>query len=211
MGAPRVRDQFPGASKAPNYPTEESTRISRGLEQFVIQLQSFRHSSVIDMGVANQANINYVTDLGHRITSDNVIHILDSVWSDSNLNEASRIDQFLEQALGYQGCSVAGVLIWDTLQFLPPALLEAVVERLYHLLESGGLMLAYFHAEEKARTVPCYSYRIVDGKSLMLTPRGLRNREPYLNNRDIERIFQKFSSVKFFLTRDHLREIIVKR
>jgi hypothetical protein len=31
------------------------------------------------------------------------------------------------------------------------------------------------------------------------------------NNRAIEKLFHEFGSVKFFLTRDHLREVIVRR
>jgi hypothetical protein len=31
------------------------------------------------------------------------------------------------------------------------------------------------------------------------------------NNRSLEKLFGKFESVKFFLTRDNLREVIVRR
>ena len=31
------------------------------------------------------------------------------------------------------------------------------------------------------------------------------------NNRGVEKLFQRFHSVKFFLARDHLREVIVRR
>jgi hypothetical protein len=44
-----------------------------------------------------------------------------------------------------------------------------------------------------------------------LTPRGQRKPAQYFNNRSLEKLFQKFHSVKFFLTRDHLREVIVRR
>jgi len=44
-----------------------------------------------------------------------------------------------------------------------------------------------------------------------LTPRGPRARAQYFNNRSLEKLFQKFHSVKFFLTRDSLREVIVRR
>ena len=54
-------------------------------------------------------------------------------------------------------------------------------------------------------------YRIADHKTLMLTPRGYRPAAQFFNNRAIEKVFHRFESVKFFLARDHLREIIVKR
>ena len=59
--------------------------------------------------------------------------------------------------------------------------------------------------------VPVYSYRIVDSKIISLSPRGERKPAQFFNNRSLEKLFQEFESVKFFLTRDHLREVIVKR
>jgi hypothetical protein len=73
------------------------------------------------------------------------------------------------------------------------------------------MILAFFHSDEKARAVPNYAYRILDGKNMVLNPRQLRPREQFFNNRALERMFQTYGSVKFFLTRDHLREVIVKR
>jgi hypothetical protein len=72
-------------------------------------------------------------------------------------------------------------------------------------------MLAFFNAEEKQAVIPAYSYRIVDPKTLSLLPRGERMSPQFFNNRALEKLFQNFYSVKFFLTRDHLREVIVRR
>jgi hypothetical protein len=46
---------------------------------------------------------------------------------------------------------------------------------------------------------------------MSLTPRNQVRPVQYFNNRSLEKLFQKFNSVKFFLTRDHLREVIVRR
>jgi len=72
-------------------------------------------------------------------------------------------------------------------------------------------MLALFHSEERAETIPTYSYRISDRKTITLAPRGHRRPAQYFNNRSLEKLFHDFESVKFFLTRDHLREVIVRR
>jgi hypothetical protein len=40
---------------------------------------------------------------------------------------------------------------------------------------------------------------------------GSRRPAQLFNNRTLEKLFQKFDSVKFFLTRENLREVIVKR
>lgn len=210
-GRGRVDPRGPAAVWPPGCPTEETTRASRGLEQFLTGLYNVPTTAVLDLGGANQANINYIANLGHRISSENLLHILDSVWYDQDVSEARKIEEFLNQTLNYPESSFGGALVWDTLQYLPAPLLEAVVERLYYLLNPGATLLSFFHAEEKSRAVPNYTYRIVDAKSMLLVPRGLRNREQLFNNRALERMFEKYGAVKFFLTRDHLRELIVKR
>ena len=52
---------------------------------------------------------------------------------------------------------------------------------------------------------------IVDNKTLQLTERGIRPAGQVFNNRNLERLFGDFDSVKFFLTRESLREVIVRR
>jgi SAM-dependent methyltransferase len=121
------------------------------------------------------------------------------------------VERFLESALTFEDGSFDGALVWDTLQFLTPSLLQVVIERLHRILRPGSCMLAFFHSEEKIDTIPTYSYRITDHRNIMLVERGRRRPAQFFNNRSLEKLFQEFQSVKFFLTRDHLREVIVRR
>jgi hypothetical protein len=72
-------------------------------------------------------------------------------------------------------------------------------------------MLAFFNTVEKAEWLPVYSYRIADVNTLRLAWKTHRQPVEFFNNRRIELVFQKFDSVKFFLTRDKIREVIVRR
>jgi hypothetical protein len=103
------------------------------------------------------------------------------------------------------------VLLWDSLQFLSPALLNAVVERLYDLMKPSACLLAFFTAKEHATEAPSYAFRILDNKTILLSTRGHRPSGQVFNNRNLEKLFGKFDSVKFFLTRESLREVIVRR
>jgi hypothetical protein len=103
------------------------------------------------------------------------------------------------------------VLVWDTLQFLTAPLLSTVIGRLHRVLKPGASLLAFFHAEERIETIPTYYYRISDHRSILLVDRGRRRPAQFFNNRSLEKLFQDFQSVKFFLTRNHLREVIVRR
>jgi hypothetical protein len=128
-----------------------------------------------------------------------------------NQSDPVKIAQFLDNALDYPAQHFDGALVWDTLEFLSGPLLETVVERLSHMLRPGSYMLALFHAEERVETIATYSYRIANRKTITLSPRGRRRPAQFFNNRSLEKLFSDFESVKFFLTRDHLREVIVRR
>lgn len=191
------------------------SRHSHGMDQFFSSLQDRTELSLLDLTGANQANVTYITNLGHRLYSDDILRALDEAFGDgdflANQSEPERVETFLHETLDFPERTFDGALVWDTLQFLAPPLLDLTVDRLFRILRRDAYLLAFFHADEKARAIPVYSYRISDGKTLLLSQRGSRAPAQFFNNRSLEKLFQKFASVKFFLTRDHLREVIVKR
>ena len=104
------------------------------------------------------------------------------------------------------------MLAWDVLEYMEPALLSATADRLWRIVKPKGYLLALFHSAERKQTVPCYSFRIQDARTLQVGRHGERAASQQLfNNRSLEKLFQKFESVKFFLTRDSLREVIVRK
>jgi SAM-dependent methyltransferase len=190
------------------------TRHSGGFDQFCAMLQSSENLSILDMSGASQANISYVTGLGHRISSDDIIGTMQQCFGGDFLENqqlASNAQRFLDQTLTFPDESFDGALVWDTLQFLTSPLLDQTVSQLLRVMRPGGLMLVFFNADEKLPHIPLYNYRIQDHKMLLLTPRGGAQKIHFFNNRTLEKIFDKAASLKFFLTRDNLREVIVRR
>jgi hypothetical protein len=169
----------------------------------------------LDLAGASQSTVGFITNQGHRIYSDDFLLQMDRCFGEGdfyeNQSDPQKIAQFLDAALDYPAQHFDGALVWDTLEFLHGPLLETVVRRLSNMLRPGSYMLALFHAEERVETIPTYSYRIADRKTITLAPRGRRRPAQFFNNRSLEKLFQDFESVKFFLTRDHLREVIVRR
>jgi ubiquinone/menaquinone biosynthesis C-methylase UbiE len=191
------------------------TRHSHGLDQFCSSLEERPGLSILDLAGASQATISFLTNYGHRLYSDDFVHQMDQHFGEGDFYENQsnplKTGQFLDATLDFPDGQFDGVLVWDTLQFLTPQLLQIVVERLYRMLQPGACLLAFFHAQERVDTIPTYSYRVSDHRTLTLAPRGRRKPAQFFNNRSLEKLFQDFQSVKFFLTRDHLREVIVRR
>ena len=171
--------------------------------------------SILDLAGASQATISFLTNYGHRLYSDDFVHQLDQCFGDGDFyeNQANPLKsgKFLDTALNFPDAQFDGILVWDTLQFVNGPLLLTVVQKLHRMLRPGASLLAFFHTEERVDTIPTYAYRISDHRTIQLVSRGKRKPAQFFNNRSLEKLFQDFESVKFFLTRDHLREVIVRR
>jgi hypothetical protein len=183
-------------------------RNSNGLDQFFSYIKGESGLSILDLAGANQSNVSFITNLGHRIYSEDFLH---SLRLASNGDPQPRVDTFFKHNLNHRDASFDGVLVWDVLEYLSAPLLTATVERLSRIVKPGSYLFAVFQAQEKVDSVPQYSFRIQDSKTLLVADRGRRKPEQVFNNRSLEKLFQEFESLKFFLARDKLREVIVRR
>jgi hypothetical protein len=198
-------------------PSEERivTRRSSGLEQFIHSIRGLPPISILDLSGANQANVSFITSLGHRLYFDDFGQALQDSFGTSHFYEnqgrPERVDAFLGQTLNYEDNSFEAVLVWDNLEYLTPPLLGATMDRLYRILTPGAVLLALFHSDERPTDLPLYDFRIADPQTLQLAARGRRRPAQHFSSRDVERIFQRFEMKKFFLTREHLREVLVRK
>lgn len=158
---------------------------------------------MLDLGEFTQANVTFIIGQGHRLTFEDLLRSFDI----PGLPPGER----LASALDYPAGAFDAILVWDIMEHFPPPVAETIIPRIHRILRPGGILFACFHAEAKDNTVDAFSFRIADAKTLLLQPRGRRRLQQTLNNRSIERLFEPFSSVKFFLTRDSIREVIVRK
>jgi hypothetical protein len=215
---PAPRPARTAAGKPPSRPAGDRSALSRhssGLDQFFSQIQDKPGLNILDLSGASQANIAFITSLGHRLYSEDLLQSLDLAFGDGDFfdNQAApeRALAFLDQNLNFPENHFDGVLAWDVFEYFTPSLLKAAVERLARALKPRSYLFAMFHAEERVELIPTYHYRIADASTLLLTFRGMRRPAQFFNNRAVEKLFESSESVKFFLTRDALREVIVKR
>jgi 2-polyprenyl-3-methyl-5-hydroxy-6-metoxy-1,4-benzoquinol methylase len=207
----------PQSGRSPNFSRggdeSVSTRPSRGLEEFFNYIRDQSGLTILDLGGATQQNVSFITNLGHRLYSEDFLRTLHETFGESGTEEQSnsgQIEYFLRQSLEYPDDHFDGVLVWDVLEHLSPALLNAVVDRLHRIVRPKSYMLAFFHADDKLDAVPFYTFRIQETNSLQVAQHGARRPAQLFNNRSLEKLFNRYESVKFFLTRERLREVIVK-
>jgi len=213
-GPPAGTPKAPGGRvRTPGSVETVAARQSRGLEEFFSHIRDLSGLTILDLGGATQQNVSFITNLGHRLYSENFLQIMNETFGLEDTVDQSnpgQIEYFLHQALDYSEDQFDGVLIWDALEYLAPALLTAVIERLHKIVRPKSYMLAFFHSDDRLETVPYYTFRIQEVNMLQVATEGARRPAQLFNNRSLEKLFVNFDSVKFFLTRERLREVIIK-
>jgi len=195
-------------------PQTRPKRHSSGLGEFTRIIAGQENLCILDLGSTSPQNIAHLTGLGHRVYNEDVLSSsLDPAFISKNQDGTPlvNLERFLKENLNYKGQQFDAVLCWDIPDYLHESLVKAMIERLASVLKPGGVLLAYFHTKDAGPDSPYYRYHIA-GKDSLDMQRGPQFRlQRVFNNRHIENLFRDFASIKFFLARDNVREVLVVR
>jgi SAM-dependent methyltransferase len=220
----------PGAAQS----AKRLTRRSSGLAELAKGLESREVLCILDLGYTSPTNIRYFTERGHKIYSEDLLQASTDPalqTSDEGGNPVLDSKKFLSENLVFPGAQFDFVLCWNLADYLDESLVKPVMGRFWSLLKPGGMLLAFFHTREAGPDAPCYRYHIVGPDTLEMQhieprrdvrkgPTGVTHTAPVpagfhlqrvFNNRHIENLFRDFASIKFFLARDNVREVLVVR
>jgi SAM-dependent methyltransferase len=221
---------FRGSSGSAEVATPQSaqklTRRSSGFGELVRLWESESPLCVLDLGSTSPTNIRFFTERGHKIYSEDLLVAstepsLATKDEQGNLILDSR--QFLADNLVYPASHFDVVLCWNLPDYLDESLVRPVMGRLWSVLKPGGMLLAFFHTKDAGPDSPCYRFHIVGKDTLEMQRIELRRDDRkgsgndafrlqrVFNNRHIETLFRDFASIKFFLARDNVREVLVVR
>lgn len=219
---------FKGSSNqvvAPAAP-QKLTRRSSGMGEVSRLLNSQEALCVLDMGATSASNIRFFTGKGHKNYSEDLLRSsLDPTLRIPDSEGKSVVDskKFLDENLVYPNAQFDVVLCWNLPDYMEENLVKPTIDRLWSVMKPGGLLLAFFHTRDAGPDSVCYRYHVTDSDMLEMqevhfAPPGKpvsEKQSPRLqrvfNNRHIENLFRDFSSIKFFLSRDSIREVLVVR
>ena len=175
---------------------------------------------MLDLGSTSAHNIRFLTERGHKNYSDDLLAAsLDPALRvrDEQGNTVIDSKKFLDDNLTYENGLFDIVLCWNLPDYMEESLVKPTVDRLWSAMKPGGLLLAFFHTRDAGPDAPCYRYHITGTDTLEMQQvklpggkQGLRLQRVF-NNRHIENLFRDFASIKFFLARDNIREVLVVR
>jgi len=168
---------------------------------------------VLDIGVTSPSNINYLTSLGHSIyIADLLVEASKPEWlipGEDGAEPTFDAVGFARDNLHFAGRRFDAILLWDVVDYLPEALVVPVIERIHEVLDPGGLVLAFFHTSMVGPETNYCRFCLTDHEEVLMQPGPDYPIRRIYNNRSIERLLSKFSSYKFLLARDNIREVII--
>jgi len=212
---------------------QKLARRSSGLGELARLWDSESPLCVLDLGSTSATNITFFTERAHKIYSEDLLVSSTEptlVTKDEQGNTVLDSRKFLAENLQYPAAHFDVVLCWNLADYLDETLVRPVMGRLWSVLKPGGMLLAFFHTKDAGPDSPCYRFHIV-GKDTLEMQRIIMRRETrrgptgavhtavvdgfrlqrVFNNRHIETLFRDFASIKFFLARDNVREVLVVR
>jgi len=204
----------PASSAAAANSTAPILRRSNGLREFWSGIETAERDGILDLGSASQSNLSFITSRGFKLYAEDLFCVALRPAPPPNGNgkpQFSEEERFFHENLNYSQGQFTGILCWDIFDFLPEPLIKPIVDNLYHFLKPGGNLLAFFHTGSPGEEVPLCQYRISAGDTLEVTAVTAGKLRRNFNNRAIENLFRQFSSLKFYLSRDKLREVIIVR
>lgn len=214
--APGIFSKLFGGSRqhADDDISEKLTRRSTGFNEFIRAISREQGLSILDLGATSPANITFMTGLGHRFQQEDVLrHAGDRALIIPNGDGGTTfdVDRYLRENLCFDREEFDAVMFWDLADFLPEPLVKPLIERIHGAMKPGGLLLAFFHTKDAGPDAPLYRYNIATKDTMELhRVRGFRLQRVF-NNRHVESLFRDYSSIKFFLGRDNMREVLVAR
>ncbi|MHB8736166.1 MAG: class I SAM-dependent methyltransferase [Terriglobales bacterium] len=216
----RVRAALQGSSGAKtdaaprqNVGATAAARHSNGLQAFTADWTKVENLRVLDLGATSNANLTFIIGNGHKVYTEDLLREARNPVYQRPTEKGMALDPeaFLAATLQYPAASFDRILLWDLPDYLPELLVKPLVARLDAILRPGGSVLAYFHTRDAGPGAPFCRYHIRDAQTLEMRPGEAFPLQRIFNNRHVENLFRDYHSIKFFLARDNLREVLVTK
>jgi len=200
-------------------PGERSQRHSRGWKDILEHLKQSDGLRVLDFGATSPANINYLTALGHSVYMANIVQdAARPEWlrpADPDAPPGAKpefdTERFATANFDFSQRDFDIILLWDTANYLPPSVVPALFDRLSQVLRPDGRLLAFFHGRADGPGTAFSRYQLTDSDNLIMLSSGHYPVQAIYQTRQIERFLQGYSSIRFFLGKDNVREVTAVR
>jgi SAM-dependent methyltransferase len=200
-------------AKASSYP--RISRRSTGFHEFAKAVVRPEGQTVLDLGPTSPDNIAFITNLGHKAYNEDVLSAASDpalmIPGEGDGEKTYDIVGFLNDNLTHAPETFDAVMLWDMCDYLPEPLVKPIIERIHRITKPNGLLLGFFHTKDAGPEAPYYRYHMMSQDTLELQ-RGPQYRlQRVFANRHVENLFKDYKSLKFFLGKENIREVLIVR
>ncbi len=195
------------SSAYPVYPTKI-------LKDFVENVTRREYPVVLDIGPVIGSNVEYF--LGSRIK----IHMEDFLsaylkpdyWAAVEGQMVLDEERFFSENFNYTEAYFDGLICWDLLSFMEPRFAKHYVDRIGLAMKPGGVVMALFHSVKPKEATPPSKHRLIGEGKLEYIPLDvkLEVKKAY-QTRDINQLFGGFQSLKFYLLKHNILEVLLRK
>lgn len=191
-------------------------RRSTGFHEFIRAIGKPEGQVVLDLGPTSPANLHFITGLGHRAYNEDLLLAASDPElllpaAGENDKQTVNVSRFLAENLDYEPETFDAVLLWDLADYLPEALVKSAIDRIHRVMKPKGILFGFFHTKDAGPEAPYFRFNIAAADTIELRQGPQFRLQRIFNNRHVENLFHDYSSVKFFLGRDNMREVLVIR
>ncbi|NWG13753.1 MAG: hypothetical protein HXY20_09480 [Acidobacteria bacterium] len=179
---------------------------SLGLGALVQQLEQDRFYSVLDLGPARSASLNFWSGYASRLT---VVDFYRS-WSDEGFPRPAEGDSHVPLFSGLLALPPGGrfdiILAWEIFDYLDPEQIPDLVRCLHDHCERGALLFVLLSSAALIPATPT-AFRIIDRDHLLYESSGGAMKNcPRCQPRDLARLVPGFQMFNSFLLRHGMQE-----
>jgi SAM-dependent methyltransferase len=207
-----------GGSAGANAGAGRIARHSSGWTALGKHLRAAEGLRILDIGPTSAGNINFITNLGHSVYMANLVedaarpeYMVTAMEGPGAGKPAFDLPRYLNENLDFAGRNFDVVTLWDTADYLPEAIVGPVIDRLYDVMAPGGQLLAFFHSKLTGDDTVFSRYHLTATDQLEMQKIGSHPILHTYTTRQVETLFKRFASHRFFLAKDTLREVQVIR
>ncbi len=205
------------ATNGPEHSHVSGQRISRhstGFNEFIKYISRQEGLRILDLGATSPANITFMTGLGHKFHQEDLLRLAsdeDLLVPNGEGGTTLDSEKFLRDNLNFEREEFDAVMFWDLADYLPEMLVKPVIERIHIGMKPGAILLAFFHTKDAGPQQGFYRYHIVSKDAVDMQAAPPYKLQRVFANRHVENLFRDFGSIKFFLGRDNMRDVLVIR
>ncbi len=192
-------------------PSVEQGNRSPGFGLIANHLRTEQRQLVLDLGAAATPNIDFLSQLQCKVYVENLASVLDALNAPRAEDDSHSTPTAAEQILSDAGdVCFDVVLAWDLLNYLTPAALGALVERLRGFSKHGTLLFALMYNSKQIPGAPVvFKVLAEDRLHYGLNDSVLRSQSPYSMS-DLKKKMAGFVVERTYLLQNNIQEYVFK-